>query len=136
MSAQDPHLAPAAPWIALAALSGALSVAFGAFGAHGLEARQPDLAALAAYRTGAQYHLAHSLALLGAGLMIARGLPMARAASVLFALGILLFSGSLYVLGITGSRALVMATPIGGLTFIAGWLALAVGGLRAGARRS
>ncbi len=109
-------------WIRIGALSAFFAVAFGAFGAHGLR----DIAApndLAAFETGARYHLFHALALVMLGLMApGRGRDFA---AIGFLAGTVLFSGSLYVLGITGSRALVLLTPIGGVCFMAGWLILA-----------
>ena len=107
------------------AVSGALAVAAGAFGAHALRARlPPDL--LAVYQTGAQYQLVHALALLAAGWVAARAPGgAATAAGLLFLVGSVLFSGSLYALALSGVRALGAITPVGGLAFIAGWLALA-----------
>lgn len=109
-----------------AALAMAAAVALGAFGAHGLRARVPaDM--LAVWQTAVQYHAWHGLALFGTGLLMlrvpaTRGLPVAAA---LFAAGVLLFSGSLYVLVLTGIRGLGAITPLGGVAFIAGWLVLA-----------
>jgi uncharacterized membrane protein YgdD (TMEM256/DUF423 family) len=107
------------------ALSGAISVAAGAFGAHALKARlAPDL--LAVFQTGAQYQMFHALALLAAGWVASRspGAP-ATAAGWCFLAGSVLFSGSLYALALSGVRALGAITPLGGVAFIAGWLALA-----------
>ena len=111
-------------WFVLAALNGFLAVALGAFGAHGLAAR--PAADLAAFRTGADYHMYHALALFAVG-WLAANMPSGAVtlAGSAFLAGMLLFSGSLYFLGITGSRALVMITPVGGLAFLLGWLALA-----------
>ncbi len=112
--------------LVVAALAMACGVALGAFGAHGLRARVPaDM--LAVWQTAVQYHAWHGLALFGAGLLMLRA-PAARglvAAAALFALGILLFSGSLYALVLTGVRGWGAITPIGGVAFIAGWLVLA-----------
>ncbi len=109
------------------ALNGALAVALGAFAAHGLEGRVPE-ADLATFETAARYHLVHALALVAAGILAALGAGRAvKVAGALFLAGIVLFSGSLYVLGITGSRALVMLAPAGGLCLVAGWTSLAVG---------
>ncbi len=126
-----PHEPNLGGWLFVAGLSGALAVGFGAFGAHGLE-RVAEPAALAAYKTGALYHLIHSLALFGVAGLAAFDKDRARWPGRLFLVGIILFSGSLYVLGLTGSRALVLLTPVGGLCFIAGWLALALTGWRLG----
>lgn len=124
-------------WMAAAGLSGMLAVAFGAFGAHGLErmAGGVDPRDLAAYETGALYHLVHSAALIGIAVLARDGASLSRLAGLLFVAGIVLFSGSLYVLGITGSRALVLVTPVGGLCFILGWMFVAFAGLRLGATR-
>lgn len=118
-----PH---ARTWLLIAALNGLLAVAAGAFGAHGLEARAPA-ADLAAFRTAAQYHMYHALALLAVAWRAGAqpGSWWTAAAGWLFVAGIVLFSGSLYVLGATGSRALVWLTPAGGLSLMAGWAALA-----------
>ncbi|HUK21461.1 MAG TPA: DUF423 domain-containing protein [Gemmatimonadales bacterium] len=109
------------------ALSGAAGVAAGAFGAHALRSRlPPDL--LAVFETGARYQLYHALALVAVGLALGRW-PAApvRAAGWLFLAGTVLFSGSLYVLALTGARWFGAITPLGGLCLIAGWLALAAG---------
>ncbi|GAA0565394.1 DUF423 domain-containing protein [Rhizomicrobium electricum] len=119
-------------WFAFGALNGALAIAAGAFAAHGLKARlSPDM--LAAFETGARYHLIHALALCAAALAAEHFAPRpARTAAILFAVGILLFSGSLYLLTLTGTRGFGFVTPLGGVAFIAGWLALAWSGLRKG----
>jgi len=112
---------------AVGALSGALGVAAGAFGAHALRSRlPPDL--LAVFETAARYQLYHALGLVAVGLALGRwpSTPV-RAAGWLFVCGTVLFSGSLYVLALTGTRWLGAITPLGGLCFIAGWLALAAG---------
>lgn len=114
-------------WLVLGAVGMALAVALGAFGAHGLKARlAPDLMAI--YQTAVQYHVYHALGLLGVGL-IARAYPDARgirwAGAALLA-GIVLFSGSLYLLALTDTRWLGAITPLGGLAFLGGWLTLAV----------
>ena len=111
--------------LAVAALVMACGVALGAFGAHGLRARVPaDL--LAVWQTAVQYHGWHGLALLGTGLLMLRA-PATRGllvAAALFAAGIVLFSGSLYALVLTGARGLGAVTPLGGVAFLAGWLLL------------
>lgn len=109
----------------LAALLGFACVAGGAFGAHGLEGSVPARD-LAAFETGMRYGLIHALATLIALLFSRQGLPGAARASWCFIIGIVLFSGSLAVLGLTGSRALVLFTPLGGLSFLAGWLLLSL----------
>jgi Uncharacterized small membrane protein len=119
-------------WFTFGALNGALAVAAGAFAAHGLKAQlSPDM--LAVFDTGARYHLIHALALCAAALAADHFAPRpAKAAAVLFAVGILLFSGSLYLLALTGVRGFGFVTPFGGVAFIAGWLTLAWSGLRKG----
>lgn len=117
-------------WLCTAALLGALGVILGAFAAHGLAARLAPHA-LATFDTGARYHLLHALAMAVAALaMRGAARSRARSAAALFGLGILLFSGSLYLLALTGLRALGMITPLGGLCFIAGWVLLALAALR------
>src|SRR5262249_53161176 len=112
-------------FLGLGAISAALAVAMGAFAAHGLRSRLAA-EALATFETGARYHMYHALALLAVGWAAGRW-PSAwvSAAGWLFVAGTVLFSGSLYLLAVTGVRALGAITPLGGLAFIAGWLALA-----------
>ena len=108
------------------AVSAFIAVAAGAFGAHALRARlPPDL--LAVFETGARYQMYHALALLAVAWAATRwpAVPV-RAAGWLFIGGTLLFSGSLYLLALTGTRWLGAITPIGGLLFLAGWAALAI----------
>lgn len=117
-------------WLFTAALLGAAAVMLGAFAAHGLAARL-DPRALAVFDTGARYHLAHALAMALAALaMRGAARPRAQIAAALFGGGILLFSGSLYLLAVTGIRALGMVTPLGGLCFIGGWVMLALAALK------
>lgn len=107
----------------LGAVLGALAVLLGAFGAHALRAQlAPDM--LAVFETGVRYHFLHAIALLFTG-RHADG-RAGRAAGVLFVAGIAIFSGSLYALALTGVRAWGAVTPVGGVAFIAGWIALAV----------
>jgi uncharacterized membrane protein YgdD (TMEM256/DUF423 family) len=111
----------------LAGLSGFLGVALGAFGAHALQDRlEPRM--LEIFETGVRYHLIHALALFGVALLLLRS-PSGwfGASGWLFAAGILVFSGSLYVLALTGIRGFGAVTPIGGLSFLLGWIALVVG---------
>jgi uncharacterized membrane protein YgdD (TMEM256/DUF423 family) len=102
-----------------------LGVALGAFGAHALRDRlTPDL--LTVFETGVRYHFYHALGLLAAAYAAARWPDGAAGlAGWLFIAGIVLFSGSLYLLALTGTRWLGAITPLGGLAFIAGWAALA-----------
>ncbi|HET8705326.1 MAG TPA: DUF423 domain-containing protein [Pseudomonadales bacterium] len=111
----------------LAAFFGALAVIIGAFGAHGLKERiAPDL--MAVYQTGVQYHFYHVAALLAVGILALQAPPSSwlTAAGWSFVAGILIFSGSLYLLAISGIRWLGAITPIGGVAFIVGWIALLV----------
>jgi uncharacterized membrane protein YgdD (TMEM256/DUF423 family) len=117
--------------IATGAALGALGVALGAFGAHGLAARLTP-ADLAIYETGVRYHFYHAFALVLVGLFALQGGGIGGArrsgtssAAWAFIAGIALFSGSLYVLTLTGMRWLGAVTPIGGLAFIAGWVLFA-----------
>ncbi len=116
-------------FITLASLSGMLAVAFGAFGAHALKARLDDYA-LGVFETAVQYHFYHSFALLAVGIL-ALSQPqtmLLKSSGWLFFTGIVVFSGSLYLLSITGVRWLGAITPLGGLAFIAGWACLAATG--------
>jgi uncharacterized membrane protein YgdD (TMEM256/DUF423 family) len=110
--------------------SGFVAVATGAFAAHGLRDRlAPDM--LAVFETGARYQMYHALALVLVGLLASKGASGVLSASGwLFACGTLLFSGSLYLLALTGTRAFGAITPLGGLCFLAGWAALALSALR------
>lgn len=116
-------------FITLAALSGMLAVAFGAFGAHALKNRLDDYA-MGVFETAVQYHFYHSLALLAVG-VIALQQPqtaLLKSSGWLFLLGIVVFSGSLYLLSLSGLKWLGAITPLGGLAFIAAWGCLAATG--------
>ena len=115
-------------WVALGALLAGLAVAAGAFGAHGLRARlSPDM--LQVFETAARYQMYHALALIAVGLMADRWpSPLLGTAGWLFLAGIVLFSGSLYGLTLSGVRLLGAITPLGGVAFIAGWACLAAAG--------
>jgi uncharacterized membrane protein YgdD (TMEM256/DUF423 family) len=118
-------------FFALGALSALLAVAAGAFGAHALRGRLvPDMQTV--FETGARYQMYHALALFVTAGALTRwpGGPVI-AAGWLFVAGTVLFSGSLYLLALTGQRWLGAITPLGGLAFIAGWAALAWAALRA-----
>jgi uncharacterized membrane protein YgdD (TMEM256/DUF423 family) len=118
------------PLVAIGAINGALAVAAGAFAAHGLRDRL-ETRALEIFETAARYHMYHAVAMILAGLLLARGAGWA------FLAGIALFSGSLYALALTDVKALGAVTPVGGLLFLVGWLWLAASALRqAGAARS
>ena len=108
-----------------------LAVAMGAFGAHALKKTlTPDL--LAVYQTAVNYHVYHALGLLAVG-VLALHLPetaLLRWAGILLAVGVLVFSGSLYALSLSGIRGLGAITPFGGVALIAGWLLLAIAVVR------
>jgi uncharacterized membrane protein YgdD (TMEM256/DUF423 family) len=108
-----------------------LAVAAGAFGAHALRERLPETM-LAIFETGVRYQMYHALGLLAAALLVARVPSGAGAAAGwLFTVGIVIFSGSLYILVLSGVRTWGAVTPIGGVAFIAGWVLLAWAGWRA-----
>ena len=132
-------------WLTSGAILAGLGVALGAFGAHGLErvlqqVYSPEETRMIAglqvpatwkylqdFKTGAEYQMTHSLALLAVGLLARDGSRRSLTiAGWSFLLGIVLFSGSLYVLSVTGVKTLGMITPIGGVFFLMGWVSLAV----------
>lgn len=114
-------------WVRTAGLLGAVGVALGAFGAHGLKDRiTPPL--LEVYRTGVLYHLLHAVALLGVVVAGPR-LKLGHVTRWAFLGGVFVFSGTLYTLALTGIGWLGAITPVGGLAFIVGWAALFVGGV-------
>lgn len=115
-----------------AGVSGLLAVALGAFGAHALhDALGPDM--LAVFDTAGHYHFVHTLALLLAAIAPGAGIPRGPLvlACVAWSFGIVVFSGSLYLLAVTGAGWLGAITPIGGVAFLLGWAAITVGGWRA-----
>lgn len=113
-------------WLFIAGLNGALAVLAGAFAAHALGPRFAS-----AFSTAAHYHLVHAAAMAIAALAAQGGAaPRARIAAMLFLAGILLFSGSLYLLTLTGLRAFAYFTPAGGLILVAGWIMLALAALK------
>ena len=112
-------------FLLIAAISGFLVVALGAFGAHGLKEKiSADL--LAVYQTGVLYQMFHTLALLTVALLLMQQpqLGALRWSGWLFVAGIVIFSGSLYLLALTGVRVLGAITPIGGVAFLGGWFCL------------
>ncbi|MEW4429437.1 MULTISPECIES: DUF423 domain-containing protein [Paenibacillus] len=124
-------------WMTVGAVMTMLSVAIGAFGAHMLK-EKIGADAIAVYETGVQYHMIHALALLIVGLtagQLGMSSKLKWAARLLF-IGIIVFSGSLYVLSITGIKVLGAITPIGGVAFIAGWLLFALDVWQRGKERS
>lgn len=118
-------------WSAVGAVALALAVALGAFGAHGLRGKL-DPYRMGVYEKAVFYHFIHAIGILTVPLF-ARLAAMPRAGLVcaLLAAGIVLFSGSLYLLAVTGNRWLGAVTPIGGVCFIVGWLVLAYSLIRA-----
>ena len=117
-------------WLVLGALSAGIAVAAGAFGAHALRARLSP-ADLATFETGARYQMYHALALLAVAWVAFRTPSGAvQLAGWCFVAGTVLFSGSLYLLTLTGTRWLGAITPLGGVAFLVGWVALAVAGFR------
>lgn len=118
-------------YVIVGALFAALGVALGAFGAHALRAHV-DAPRLAVFETGVRYQLYHALAILVTAWAQERwGGPLVRGSGWLFGAGIVLFSGSLYALVLTGMGAFGAITPFGGVCFLAGWLCLAMGVARA-----
>ena len=122
-------------WIAFAAFSAAIAVILGALGAHALKTTLPDTQ-LASFETAVRYHIYHALAILLTAIIGLQLKVSLQVALWLFAIGTLLFSGSIYLLatiplhGLEGLRALGPVTPIGGVLLIAGWISLAVTSLR------
>jgi uncharacterized membrane protein YgdD (TMEM256/DUF423 family) len=117
-------------WLFIAAINGALAVAFGAFAAHGLAGRL-DTQALGIFETGARYHMYHALAIgLAALAMQSAAAYAAKWSAILFLSGIVLFSGSLYLLALTEMSAFAFVTPFGGVSFLAGWVLLAIAAVR------
>lgn len=113
--------------ILVAALSSFLATCLGAFGAHALKSSL-SVEMLAIYQTGVSYQFYHSLALLLLGILsLTYQNNYLRLAGFMFVAGIVLFSGSLYMLAVTDIRAIGIITPIGGIAFLVGWLSLAYG---------
>lgn len=119
-------------FLVAAGINGFIAVALGAFAAHSLKNMlSPQL--LETFQTGVQYHMYHALALFGIGLLTLHfpHQTILKTAGYLFLLGIVLFSGSLYVLALSGIRWLGAITPLGGVAFLAAWALLAWSMLRA-----
>ncbi len=112
------------PWVRVGAVLMFLAVALGAFGAHGLRQRlAPEM--LAVFEVGVRYHVYHALALFAVAWVADRSPGgLAQASGWAFVLGTVIFSGSLYLLSVTGVRWLGAITPIGGVAFLAGWVLL------------
>jgi uncharacterized membrane protein YgdD (TMEM256/DUF423 family) len=115
-------------WTATGAIGLALAVILGAFGAHGLRARL-DAYSMSVYERAVFYHFIHAMGLLVVSILPRLGIVSATAglwASALLLTGVVIFSGSLYLLAVTGIRGLGAITPIGGFSFIAAWVLLAI----------
>jgi len=115
-------------WLVFASISGFLSVALGAFGAHGLKGKVSE-SLLSAFQTGTHYQMFHTLALLALALLAMQleNIPKAMVVSACaWMAGIILFSGSLYGLALGGPGWLGPVTPLGGLLLMIGWLSLTV----------
>ncbi|MEB3102423.1 DUF423 domain-containing protein [Ferviditalea candida] len=114
-------------FVALGSINMLLSVALGAFGAHGLKSKISS-EMLSVYQTGVHYHVIHALGLIFIGILSEKlaGTSLAGWAGWLMFAGIVLFSGSLYALSTSGVKALGAITPLGGVAFIVSWLLLAI----------
>lgn len=121
-------------FLVASACMGFLAVALGAFGAHGLKSKLSGLPDFEQrmdwWQTAAHYHLVHAVALAVVALVASRAGTAANVAGYGFLAGMLLFSGSLYTMTLTGIRVLGAVTPLGGLGFLVGWAALAVAATR------
>ena len=113
-------------FVLLGSVNAFLSVALGAFGAHGLKSRiSPDM--LAVYETGVHYHMMHALGLILVAILAEKwSSPLISWSGWALFVGIVLFSGSLYALSISGIRILGAITPLGGVSFLVGWVLLAI----------
>ncbi len=114
-------------FILIGSINALIGVALGAFGAHGLKTKvAPEM--LTVWNTAVQYHLIHALGLLLIGILcqLMPGAPLIKTGGWAILLGILLFSGSLYALVLTGTKSLGIITPFGGVAFLVGWLLIAI----------
>lgn len=112
-------------WILIGGIFGFLGVALGAFGAHGLKnTLTPEM--LEIFKTGVLYQLIHTAAILAVGLS---GNKKLFKAALFFSIGIVLFSFSLYIYSVTGIKSLAMITPVGGVSFLIGWLIVIISGI-------
>jgi len=114
---------------ALGAINALIAVAAGAFGAHALKERL-DAHLLEVWETGARYQMYHALGMLGAAWLAARGLGLAATGGWVMQAGVVVFSGSLYALALSGQKWLGAITPLGGLAMMAGWALMAIAALR------
>ena len=117
-------------FLLVGAIAGFIAVGFGAFGAHGLRGRlSPEM--LAVFETGVRYQMYHALAILVTAVALGfADVRLLRISGWLFTAGIVLFSGSLYAVALSGVTRLGMITPLGGLAFLAGWALLVVAALK------
>lgn len=118
------------PFFAVGAINAFIAVAAGAFGAHALKKRL-DADLLAIFEIGVRYQMYHAIGLLAVAWLASRGAPHTTTAGIAMTTGIVLFSGSLYLLALTGTRWLGAITPLGGVGFLIGWALLAYGALKA-----
>ncbi len=119
-----------ARWVAVGAFLAALGIGLGAFGAHGLEGRL-SAESLNTFEVGVRYHLIHALSLILVGILADRWNSRATAvAGFLLLAGIVLFSGGIYIWSLSGIRAFVHVVPVGGVSFLAGWIVLAIAASR------
>jgi uncharacterized membrane protein YgdD (TMEM256/DUF423 family) len=118
-------------FIVIGALSAFIGVAAGAFGAHGLKSRiSPEM--LSIFEVGVRYQMYHAFALIATAWVAAKWpSSIVAVAGWFFVIGTILFSGSLYLLSVSGVKLLGAMTPLGGLSFLAGWVCLAWGAWRA-----
>jgi uncharacterized membrane protein YgdD (TMEM256/DUF423 family) len=118
-------------FLMLGSLNAFLSVALGAFGAHALKSRlSPDM--LNVYQTGVQYHMIHSIGLILIALLADKlgNSSMVNVSGWALFIGIVLFSGSLYALSLSGVKVLGAITPLGGVSFLLGWILLAIAAMK------
>ncbi|GIO24362.1 DUF423 domain-containing protein [Oceanobacillus sp. J11TS1] len=118
-------------FLIIGAILGFLAVAFGAFGAHGLEGKLSEKA-LTNWGKAVDYQMFHTMAIVAVALILGKfdGSNLFTSSGWLFLVGILLFSGSLYMYSLTGVKTFAMITPIGGLSFLAGWVLLGIGAMK------
>lgn len=118
-------------FLIIGAILGFLAVALGAFGAHGLEGRLSEKA-MANWGKAVDYQMFHTMAIIAVALLLAKfeGSGLLISSGWLFLAGIVLFSGSLYAYAFTGITSIAMITPIGGLSFLVGWILLGIGAMK------
>ncbi|MBR3118202.1 DUF423 domain-containing protein [Oceanobacillus profundus] len=118
-------------FLLLGAINGFLAVALGAFGAHGLEGKLSEKA-IATWEKAVDYQMFHTMALFVTGLLLAKfpNVSSLAAAGWLFLIGIILFSGSLYIYSLTSVKTFAMITPIGGVAFLIGWVLIGIAVMR------